>query len=78
MFSFGDQYNVLEMFFHSLVPEPVFEFTMYTVRENDRTVPLCIDVGFQVSESVAYTITAMQIDPPQAEGTFSVRSFQNQ
>ena len=41
---------------------------MYEVRENDRSVQLCIDVGVTVQESITYTITSAQKVPPQAEG----------
>ena len=41
---------------------------MYAVRENDRSVQLCIDVGVTVQESITYTITSAQKVPPQAEG----------
>ena len=43
---------------------------MYTVAENERTVPLCVEVGVTLSESVTYTITTMQKVPPEAEGIF--------
>ena len=56
------------VFILHLVPEPVFEFPVYTVSENDRTVPLCIDVGFEVLEATTYTILAIQKNPPEAEG----------
>ena len=54
----------------SPVPEPWFEFSVYTVPENERTVPLCVEIGVTVSESVTYTITAIQKVPPEAEGIF--------
>ena len=41
---------------------------MYTVPENDRTVPLCVDVGVVLSEAVDYTISAGSKTPPEAEG----------
>ena len=50
------------------VPDPMFEMTMYTVPENNRTVPLCIDIGVMITESETFTITAVQKDPPEAEG----------
>ena len=40
---------------------------MYTVPENDRSVPLCIDVGAIDSVDRNYTITAQQKKPPQAD-----------
>ena len=51
---------------------PQFEQSMYTVPENDRTVPLCIDIGVQITESLTYTITAVQKSPPEAEGKLLV------
>ena len=59
-----------EMF--SPVPEPRFEFSVYTVPEDDLTVPLCVEIGVAVSESLTYTITAIQKDPPEAEGRLSI------
>ena len=41
---------------------------MYTVPENNRSVPLCIDVGAIDSVDRTYTITAQQKNPPQANG----------
>ena len=41
---------------------------MYTVPENNRSVPLCIDVGAIGTVDQTYTITAQQKSPPQAEG----------
>ena len=49
-------------------PEPMFEQPMYTVPENNRTVPLCIDVGVVVSQDTEYTITASNKNPPEAQG----------
>ena len=49
-------------------PRPQFEQTMYTVPENDRTVPLCIDIGVDVPEPMNFTITAIQKAPPEADG----------
>ena len=42
---------------------------MYTVPENYRSVPLCIDVGGIDSVNRTYTITAQQKNPPEAEGS---------
>ena len=53
-------------------PDPVFTQTMYTVPENDRSVPLCIDIGVEISSSLSYTITTAQKSPPQAEGVYRV------
>ena len=41
---------------------------MYTVAENKRSVPLCIDVGAIDSVRRTYTIKAQQKNPPKAEG----------
>ena len=46
----------------------MFDMTMYTVPENDRTVPLCIDIGVEITAPITYTITTAQKSPPQAEG----------
>ena len=62
----------LKVYFPTHTPHtaaiPVFEQTVYTVPENDRTVPLCIDIGVEITESLTYTITAVQKSPPEAEG----------
>ena len=50
------------------VPNPEFEMTMYTVPENNRTVPLCIDISVMITEPETFTITAEQKDPPEAQG----------
>ena len=45
--------------------------TTYTVPENDTSgVPLCVVFGVEVeiTESITYTITTAQKNPPQAEG----------
>ena len=52
----------------SSATEPEFEQTMYIVPENDRTVPLCIDVGVVLSEATEFVITSKSKDPPQAQG----------
>ena len=41
---------------------------MYKVPENNRSIPLCIDVGAIISVNKFYNITAQQTSPPQAEG----------
>ena len=53
--------------FQYAAPNPQFEETMYTVPENDRTVPVCIDIGVEITTSMTYTITAEQKSPPEAE-----------
>ena len=61
--------NVKFCIFLSVVPAPVFEMTMYTVPEDDAgSVPLCVDIGVEISEPITYTITTAQKTPPQAEG----------
>ena len=51
---------------------------MYTVPENDRTVPLCIDIGVEITESLTYTITAVQKSPPEAEGKLLVTLYSHE
>ena len=46
----------------------MFEMSVYTVPENDRSQELCIDVGVDVSQPETYTITTAQKSPPEAEG----------
>ena len=41
---------------------------MYTVPENNRTVPLCVDIGVEIPESMEFTITSKSKDPPDAQG----------
>ena len=56
-------------FFRSPVPAPAFELTMYIVPEDDPgSVPLCVDIGVEITEPILYTITTAQKNPPQAEG----------
>ena len=56
-------------YFPVAVPAPVFELTMYTVPENDTSgVPLCADIGMEISEPISYTISTAQKSPPRAEG----------
>ena len=57
----------IEIYF-PLAPEPEFERTMYRVPENNRTVPLCIDVGVVLSEPTEFVITSKSKDPPEAQG----------
>ena len=45
--------------------------TMYPVPEDNRTVPLCIDVGVVLSEPMEFVITSKAKDPPEAQGLFS-------
>ena len=49
-------------------PEPEFDQTIYRVPENDRTVPLCIDVGVVLTEPTEFVITSKSKDPPEAQG----------
>ena len=57
------------MIISSSAPNPVFTLTMYTVPENNRSIPLCIDIGVELTSALSYTITTAQKSPPQAEGT---------
>ena len=50
------------------VPKPQFEEMIYRVPENDRTVPLCVDIDVNITEAVMFTITAEQKYPAEAEG----------
>ena len=51
------------------VPNPVFGMTMYTVPEDDPgSVPLCVDIGVDITEPLTYRIETGQKIPPQAEG----------
>ena len=45
----------------------MFEQSMYTVPENNTSIPLCITVAIG-SQDQTFTITAQQKSPPQAEG----------
>ena len=53
----------------------MFDMTMYTVPENDRTIPLCIDIGVEILEPVTFTIDTAQTSPPEAEGETGFASF---
>ena len=47
---------------------------MYTVPEDDPgSVPLCVDIGVEITESITYTITTAQKNPSQAEGRNKAR-----
>ena len=46
----------------------MFDMTMYTVPENNRTVQLCIDIGVELLEPVIFNITTAQKSPAEAEG----------
>ena len=48
----------------------MFEMTTYTVHENNRSIPLCIDVGAINSMNKIFTITAKQNNLTQTEGGF--------
>ena len=54
--------------FSSINLEPKFDQTVYTVPENNGTVPLCVDIGVVLSERMELTITAQYTDPPDAQG----------
>ena len=51
-----------------IVSDPKFEMTMYIVPENNRTTPLCIDIGVEITEPVTVNIDTAQKSPPEAEG----------
>ena len=57
----------IEIYF-SPAPKPEVERTMYIVPENNRTVPLCIDVGVVLTEPTEFVITSKSKDPPEAQG----------
>ena len=46
----------------------MFDQTMYTVPENNRTVPLCIDIGLVLTEPTEFTVTSKSKTPPDAQG----------
>ena len=49
-------------------PNPMFDMTTYTVLENNRTIPLCIDIDVKLLTAVTYTIATLQKSPGEAEG----------
>ena len=64
-----------QIFVPCIDPDPKVNMTMYTVPEDDRTVPLCIDIGVNVLESVTFTIDTTQKSPPEAEGKIRFTSL---
>ena len=63
------QYSTFTVTYHPTEPAPQFETTMYTVPEDDPgSVPLCVDLGVEITEPLTYTITTAQKSPPEAEG----------
>ena len=54
--------------FECIVPNPMLDVTMYTVPENNRTIPLCVDIGVNLLEPVTFTIDTAQKSPAVAEG----------
>ena len=46
---------------------------MYTVPENNRTVPLCIDIGVELTEETPFTITSKSKDPTDAQGRVALK-----
>ena len=55
----------------------MFQFPMYTVPEDDPgSVPLCVDIGVEITEPITYTITTAQKSPPEAEGTTTLTHFE--
>ena len=61
-------YTYKIQFVPCIEPDPKFDMTMYTVPENDRTIPLCIDIGVEILAPVTFTIDTTQKSPPEAEG----------
>ena len=61
-------YTYQIQFVPCIEPDPKFDMTMYTVPENDRTIPLCIDIGVMILDPVTFTIDTAQKSPPEAEG----------
>ena len=47
----------------------MFEMAVYRVSENNRSVPLCIDVGAIYSVATSYTIGVQQTNLSQPDGT---------
>ena len=45
----------------------MFEMAIYTVLENNRSVPLCIDVGAISSVTTSYTISVQQKNQSQPD-----------
>ena len=46
----------------------MFDMTTYTVPENNRTIPLCIDIGVKLLTAITYTIATVQNSPGEPEG----------
>ena len=42
---------------------------VYTVPEDNRTIPLCVDIGVGITQPITYTITTAHKNPAEAEGT---------
>jgi hypothetical protein len=52
------------------VPIPMFDKTMYTVSENNRSTPLCVDIGVEITQPMILTVITTQRFPQQeAEDT---------
>ena len=49
---------------------------MYTVPEDDPgSVPLCVDLGVEITQPLTYTITTAQKSPSEAEGMVILRCY---
>ena len=54
----------------------MFQFPMYTVPEDDPgSVPLCVDIGVEITNPITYTISTAQKSPPEAEGVCSAVEY---
>ena len=54
------------------VPIPFFDKTMYTVPENNRSTPLCVDIGVEITKPIELTVITTHRIPQQAEGMYIV------
>ena len=63
-----DKRDDLHYMSSSIVPRPQFDKTYYSILENDRELPLCVDVGVILPQETVYTITAIHKNPPEAHG----------
>ena len=57
-----------QIFVPCVDPDSKFDMKMYTFPENNRTIPLCIDIGVNLLEPVTFHIDTAQKSPPEAEG----------
>ena len=59
----------INFFVHFSEQVPMFEMAVYRVPENNRAVPLCIDVGAIYSVPTSYTISVQHNNLSQPDGT---------